>query len=484
MGRRIASVTDGALFERLLTKYSTPDELFGPLSLAQLENDKYVRKIDKYLPTAKVAFLDEIFKANSAILNSLLTILNERKFDNGIDRINIPLLTVVGASNELPDSEELEALYDRFLFRKTVSSVSDKSIFELLSLRSRDDDVIESNKVFLDENVLDIILQAENDVEIPQYILNLLRNVRMYLRDEADPSTPVSDRRLIKIARMLRISAATNNRNIVAIQDCLLLKHVLWYAPEDQESITSWLWENLVPTCDEKGFEFLLKSLKDRIHNVCDTSNTGNFNDNEGNDKSAIMTEISTLLGIFESKLEEYGVLQKDLSIKGNNIWIGSADDIGIRQRLSLVVEKRLNFVKNILDATRKFEELLSGDNNNNNNNNNGNNDECYDDMQSALSERVDITWTEYVENNRKLKGSGVINNSGDALGDYYAADLEEQMVETAFGLTSGEMTSKEAKSKLTPQAYKAWKKANKARSKKKVGKNIDSHHDDDGYYD
>lgn len=89
-----------------------------------LENDRYVRKIDGYLPTAEVAFVDEIFKANSAILNALLTLLNERLFDNGNQRLPVPLLCLVGASNELPESEELDALYDRFLIRRTVSQVS------------------------------------------------------------------------------------------------------------------------------------------------------------------------------------------------------------------------------------------------------------------------------------------------------------------------------------------------------------------------
>lgn len=99
-------------------------ELFGPLSMRALEEDKYVRQTRGYLPEANVAFVDEIFKANSAILNTLLTVLNERQFDNGTQRVKVPLVTLVGASNELPESEELDALYDRFLVRRRVSQVS------------------------------------------------------------------------------------------------------------------------------------------------------------------------------------------------------------------------------------------------------------------------------------------------------------------------------------------------------------------------
>eukprot|EP00887_Chlorella_sp_A99_P000959 scaffold5.g959.t1 len=118
LSRRLSALTGGRYFERLLTRFSVPEELFGPLSMRGLENDEYVRQIEGYLPTAEVAFIDEIFKANSAILNALLTLLNERLFDNGSKRLAVPLLCLVGASNELPESEELDALYDRFLIRR------------------------------------------------------------------------------------------------------------------------------------------------------------------------------------------------------------------------------------------------------------------------------------------------------------------------------------------------------------------------------
>jgi len=95
-----------------------------------------VRQTDGYLPQATVAFVDEVFKANSAILNTLLTILNERLFDNGADRVRVPLLCLVGASNELPESEELDALYDRFLIRRQVSQVSPAGLLEMLSTSS------------------------------------------------------------------------------------------------------------------------------------------------------------------------------------------------------------------------------------------------------------------------------------------------------------------------------------------------------------
>ena len=105
LGRRLSRLSRGIFFERLLTRFSVPEELFGPLSMRALERDEYLRMTEGYLPSASVAFIDEIFKANSAILNTLLTILNERLFDNGTQRNKVPLLCLVGASNEMPESE-------------------------------------------------------------------------------------------------------------------------------------------------------------------------------------------------------------------------------------------------------------------------------------------------------------------------------------------------------------------------------------------
>ena len=123
-------IEGGSFFYYLLTRFTTPDEIFGPLSLSSLQSDIFSRKVEGYLPTANVSFLDEIFKSNSSILNSLLTILNERKYHNGSAILDVPLFTVFGASNELPEeNESLEALYDRFLFRYFVEYIQDESNF-------------------------------------------------------------------------------------------------------------------------------------------------------------------------------------------------------------------------------------------------------------------------------------------------------------------------------------------------------------------
>src|SRR5579872_6283469 len=112
-------------FQWLLTKFSTPEEIFGAVSLKGLEQDDYRRVTDHKLPEAHIAFLDEIFKANSSILNALLTVINERVFHNGRERVVVPLITMFGASNELPDEEELTALFDRFMLRFMVDYIGE-----------------------------------------------------------------------------------------------------------------------------------------------------------------------------------------------------------------------------------------------------------------------------------------------------------------------------------------------------------------------
>src|SRR3954467_1448451 len=99
LARAVAQAFSGSFFERLLTKFSTPEELFGPVSLRALEQDRFERVIAGKIPEAEFAFVDECFKANSAILNSLLTLINERVFHNDGAPIRCPLVTMFGASN-------------------------------------------------------------------------------------------------------------------------------------------------------------------------------------------------------------------------------------------------------------------------------------------------------------------------------------------------------------------------------------------------
>ena len=125
------AVSQSEYFEKLMTKFTTPEEIFGPLSISKLEHDFFERNIQGYLPSSKIAFLDEIFKSNSAILNSFLTIINERVYQNGTEVLKVPLLSIIAAFNELPakSQTELAALYDRFLIRQHVDYLDSKNMF-------------------------------------------------------------------------------------------------------------------------------------------------------------------------------------------------------------------------------------------------------------------------------------------------------------------------------------------------------------------
>ena len=227
---------DAGYFERLLTRFSVPEELFGPLSIKGLEEDRYERLTESYLPAASIAFLDEIFKANSAILNALLTLLNEREFDNGTRRERTPLMAVVGASNELPEGEELDALFDRFLLRLHVGPVSKDGFPDLLKLRGdAAPDVPDALK--LTRADLDAVRKTAGDVRVPDDVVALLCDLREWCAAE---EIPVSDRRWRKVVKLLQTSALTNGRETVSIWDCWLLQHCLWSDAEDRVKIYDW----------------------------------------------------------------------------------------------------------------------------------------------------------------------------------------------------------------------------------------------------
>ncbi|KAL6753870.1 AAA domain-containing protein [Haematococcus lacustris] len=244
LSRRLNGLVGGAYFERLLTRFSVPEELFGPLSMKGLENDEYVRQTAGYLPTAEVAFIDEIFKANSAILNALLTLLNERLFDNGNQRLEAPLLTLVGASNELPESEELDALFDRFLLRRSVSRVSNGNAGALARLaagRSAPLTPLAEGGAAAEGLSLDDFKHtapaAYKAVDVPEAVVELLVELRNWLQDKCEPPVTVSDRRFMKAVQLLQVAAYGDAREEVDEYDVLLLEHVFGNRPDDSVKV-------------------------------------------------------------------------------------------------------------------------------------------------------------------------------------------------------------------------------------------------------
>ncbi|RDH80760.1 MAG: ATPase [endosymbiont of Galathealinum brachiosum] len=242
LARKLCNVfTDINYFERLLTRFSVPEELFGPLSIKALEDDRYHRLTTGYLPDASVAFIDEIFKANSAILNSLLTILNEREFDNGNVRVNVPLISVIAASNELPDDEGLDALFDRFLFRYQVVPVTNDGFNDLLEISS-DSESSQFDFEKLSVSDVDEIQSNSNSIKLNAESHELLRKLRNHLSDK---SIYISDRRWRKALKILQVCAFTNNKDVIDVWDCVLLTHLMWNHPDQIEDLNNWFIEML-----------------------------------------------------------------------------------------------------------------------------------------------------------------------------------------------------------------------------------------------
>ncbi|KAI3438742.1 hypothetical protein D9Q98_001161 [Chlorella vulgaris] len=288
LSRRLSKLTGGRYYERLLTRFSVPEELFGPLSMKGLESDLYVRKIDGYLPTAEVAFVDEIFKANSAILNALLTLLNERLFDNGNERITVPLLCLVGASNELPESEELDALYDRFLIRRNVAQVSASQLATLARLaagtldagdRMSTDDPTngaagQGQVPELDmEDFRNTAAVAYGKVDVPEAVIDLLTSTRNYLQDKCEPPVYVSDRRFMKSIKMLQVAAWADGRTAVHEYDCLLLEFVLGQRPDDAQKVRSFLLETIASDPGLQQTELVFLGLFGRACRILEAAN-------------------------------------------------------------------------------------------------------------------------------------------------------------------------------------------------------------------
>ncbi|MGC1341469.1 MAG: AAA family ATPase [Candidatus Binataceae bacterium] len=238
-------------FQWLLTRFSTPEEIFGAVSLRGLENDDYRRVTTHKLPEAHIAFLDEIFKANSSILNALLTVVNERIFHNGRERISVPLVTMFGASNELPDEEELTALYDRFMLRFMADYIVEE--FRFLKMLEGSAPVGRTRLSFAELNELGA---AVREVTIPGAILRSLAELRRALAHE---QIIVSDRRWKNSLAVMRAHAILLSRTAVTEDDLMFLEHVLWKDPEERPKVTETL-RRIVRGFEEEARELLIQS--------------------------------------------------------------------------------------------------------------------------------------------------------------------------------------------------------------------------------
>ncbi len=230
LGRRL----HGNIFEYLLTRFTEPNELFGPFDIRRLREGELVTNTEGMLPEASLVFLDELLNANSAILNSLLTVLNERVFRRGRETRPLPTLIVVGASNRLPEDDALTALFDRFLLRVTSDNVASDRLGEVLEAGWKLDLSLSEPAPGVDiEDVrrLHRLLVTIDLSEIRQPLAELVLRLR-------HAGIPISDRRAVKLQRLVAASGMLCGRSKAAASDLWIFRHI-WNTVEQQEVLAS-----------------------------------------------------------------------------------------------------------------------------------------------------------------------------------------------------------------------------------------------------
>lgn len=326
---------DARSFEYLMSRFSTPDEIFGPVSIQKLKtSDIYERAVEGYLPTADVVFLDEIWKAGPAIQNTLLTVINEKIFRNGNREMHLPLKLLVAASNELPaKGEGLEALWDRFVIRIESRPIKLEKNFRAMLLEAPTDflgptDFTDSTDSsgsmgksgFTDStdfsdsaDFSDLKITAEEYAEwaekickigVKEEVLDAISAIRKSLRavnvDEAAErrNIYVSDRRWKNIVRLLRTSAFMQDREEVDICDLLPIYHCLWQEPEERDAIRCIVIRALFSPFAEKLVEMKNALAEDiKYHRVRRNSEDGRDYEGEIETLSDGLTSLERQLG-------------------------------------------------------------------------------------------------------------------------------------------------------------------------------------------
>ena len=261
VARRLKLVFKGArAFEYLMSRFSSPEEIFGPVSIAKLKNeDRYERLVEGYLPDAEVVFLDEIWKAGPAIQNALLTAVNERVFKNGAQTLRLPMKALIAASNELPAEDEgLEALWDRFLVRMVSGCIcNEKTFYEMVRSRTFEEPIIPDD-LLISDALYSKWQAAIRRVEITDEACQLATHVRRKLvelqKQEGASALDfyVSDRRWKKCFHLMQASAFLNGRNALDATDCLLLVHCLWNKADAIPAILDAVCSAVTARLDEK----------------------------------------------------------------------------------------------------------------------------------------------------------------------------------------------------------------------------------------
>jgi MoxR-like ATPase len=225
--RTMSQMLQANYFEYLLTRFTEPNELFGPVDINAFRQGQYRRNTKGMLPEAEIVFLDEIFKSNSAILNALLTLLNERKYVSGGETLDCPLISVFGASNEVPSDETLGAIFDRFLLRVQSDNLDAYHFNELL-LRGIEWEVRQMRGARLEplvaaHELVQLRTHFGQFMQFSDEFLSTYKGLVFQIRAEG---ISLSDRRTIKLLKLFAASAYLDGRQAADTSDLFILKHI------------------------------------------------------------------------------------------------------------------------------------------------------------------------------------------------------------------------------------------------------------------
>lgn len=232
MVKELSRMIKGKTFEYLLTRFTEPNEIFGPFDIRKLREGELVTNTEGMLPEANLIFLDELLNANSAILNSLLMVLNEKVFRRGRENKPLPVLMIAGASNHLPEEEALQALFDRFLIRVKCDYVDPALLEQVLDAGWKLENTTAPSSLTINGEDLFQLQSLINTISLqeirPAYI-NLVEMLR-------NAGVQVSDRRAVKLQRLIAASALLCKRDQAILSDLWVMRYI-WDTEEQQEII-------------------------------------------------------------------------------------------------------------------------------------------------------------------------------------------------------------------------------------------------------
>lgn len=266
-------IENAKYFQWMLNKTSDPSEILGPFSVKEMENDKFMRITTGKLPEAHIAFMDEVFKSNAPTLNALLTIMNEHMFYNDGKAVDVPLISMFGASNEPPEDESLDAMYDRFIFRMNVQYIHDAANKKRMHSNYVDNragllGLAGKTTITLDE--LLVLQQASKSVKVSKDIIN--KFIRL-ISDLDRQAIHVSDRRQNECFKIMQGSAVLRGSNVVGLDDFRSLIYVLWEKEEHIPIIESTILKMVNPYDDRfKELKENFNQVKTDIESITDSS--------------------------------------------------------------------------------------------------------------------------------------------------------------------------------------------------------------------